>query len=283
MMMSASCQHASISLRTISLGAGVQSTTLALMAAHGEITPMPDIAIFADTQAEPAAVYEHLNWLMGPNVLPFPVAIITAGSLLDALYDPSAGIAAGARPPFMVQSKNTPGGAPLNRQCTRHYKVDPLIKKVRELVGLQPGQQGPKTPIIETWIGISTDEAHRMKPSRKRYITNRWPLIEKRMTRWDCLLWLERQGYPRPPKSACTFCPYRSNEAWREMRDNAPADWAQAVAVDRHIRDRMPRVHNGRVFIHRSLQPLDEVDLRNDYERGQPDLFGNECEGMCGV
>lgn len=47
-------------LRIISLGAGVQSTTLALMAAAGEIGPMPDCAIFADTQSEPTAVYRHL-------------------------------------------------------------------------------------------------------------------------------------------------------------------------------------------------------------------------------
>jgi len=38
-----------IRLRALSLGAGVQSTTLALMAAHGEVGPMPDCAIFADT------------------------------------------------------------------------------------------------------------------------------------------------------------------------------------------------------------------------------------------
>jgi hypothetical protein len=38
-----------MTLRVLSLGAGVQSTTLALMAAHGEIGPMPDCAIFADT------------------------------------------------------------------------------------------------------------------------------------------------------------------------------------------------------------------------------------------
>ena len=36
-------------LEVISLGAGVQSTTMALMAAHGEIEPMPDLAIFTDT------------------------------------------------------------------------------------------------------------------------------------------------------------------------------------------------------------------------------------------
>jgi hypothetical protein len=48
-------------MRVVSLGAGVQSTTMALMAAHGELTPMPDAAIFADTGWEPKAVYEHLH------------------------------------------------------------------------------------------------------------------------------------------------------------------------------------------------------------------------------
>jgi hypothetical protein len=42
-----------IRLRVLSLGAGVQSTTLALLAAHGEVGPMPDCAIFADTRWEP--------------------------------------------------------------------------------------------------------------------------------------------------------------------------------------------------------------------------------------
>ncbi|MGB5093359.1 MAG: hypothetical protein WBN97_08640, partial [Parvibaculum sp.] len=49
-----------VKLRGQALGAGVQSTTLALMAAHGEIGPMPDCTIFADTGWVPQAVYEHL-------------------------------------------------------------------------------------------------------------------------------------------------------------------------------------------------------------------------------
>ena len=73
-------------LRLLSLGAGVQSTTVALMAAHGEL-PMPDAAIFADTQAEPEGVYEHLRWLMSPNVLPFRVHVVTRGNLERALLD----------------------------------------------------------------------------------------------------------------------------------------------------------------------------------------------------
>ena len=47
----------------VSLGAGVQSSAMALMAAAGEISPMPRAAIFADTQAEPDSVYRWLDWL----------------------------------------------------------------------------------------------------------------------------------------------------------------------------------------------------------------------------
>ena len=47
-------------MRVLSLGAGVQSTTLLLMAVEG-ILPGLDCAIFADTGWEPARVYEHLD------------------------------------------------------------------------------------------------------------------------------------------------------------------------------------------------------------------------------
>ena len=65
----------------LSLGAGVQSSVLALMAAQEEITPMPDFAVFADTQAEPPHVYEWLKWL--ETKLPFPVHYVTKGNLTE--------------------------------------------------------------------------------------------------------------------------------------------------------------------------------------------------------
>ena len=69
----------------LSLGAGVRSTILALTAAHGDIGPMPDCAIFADTGWEPSAVREHLAWLISGNVLPFPVRIVSNGNRADLL------------------------------------------------------------------------------------------------------------------------------------------------------------------------------------------------------
>lgn len=266
-------------LTVISLGAGVQSTTLALMAARGDIGPMPDCAIFADTGAEPLAVYRHLDWLEAE--LPFPVHRVSAGNLRDEIVRAmDGGCRMDARPPFFT----VPNGM-LRRQCTQDYKIRPIIRKVRELIGLKKRQRSPKTAVVEQWIGISCDEAMRMKPSQLPFITHRWPLIEKEMHRKDCLAWCEERQYPRPAKSACTFCPYTDNARWRDMKANDPVSFADAVAIDKVIRPGMPgpkRPMGTGWFLHRDRIPLDEVDFSTAEDRGQINMFLNECEGMCG-
>ena len=88
-----------------------------------------------------------------------------------------------------------------------------------------------------------------------------------------------------PPKSACTFCPFRHNDEWRWLRDNSPEGWAQAVAMDRLIRDmaehsRAGLRKGGELYVHRDCVPLDQVDLDKP---DQGDLWSGECEGMCGL
>lgn len=268
------------SLRVLSLGAGVQSTTLALMAARGEIE-QPDCAIFADTGVEPASVYRHLDWL--ESQLPFPVHRVSSGNLGEQIRAAMGGRGErmDSRPPFFISN-----GGQLRRQCTGDVKIQPIHRLVRELAGLAPRQHGPKHPIVEQWIGISLDETFRMKPSRFRWISHRWPLVELRMSRRDCIVWCEERQYPRPPKSACTFCPYRSSAEWREMRSSDPDAFASAIEIDRIIRPGMPgprRPKGEGWFVHPSRRPLDEVDFSTAEERGQLNLFLNECEGMCGV
>lgn len=275
-------EAAPIRLRVLSLGAGVQSTTLALMAAHGHFGPL-DCAIFADTRWEPAAVYEHLRWLMSPNVLPFPVHVVSAGSLRENLLGAADGKRWASIPAFTrtVDRRGNISIGMIRRQCTTTAKIEPIRRKVRELAGLTR-KRSPKHAVVEQWLGISLDEVIRMKPSREAWQLNRFPLIERRMTRRDCLDWLTRRGYPTPPKSACLGCPFHSNATWRSLRDDDPAGWADTVAVDRAIRTGLRGIR-GQVFLHRSAVPLDEVDLSTASDHGQLDLWPNECEGMCGV
>src|SRR5580765_439703 len=191
-------------LRVISLGAGVQSTTMALMAAHGELDPMPDCSIFADTGGEPAAVYRHLEWLRSPGVLPFEVHVVSNGDLWAAATrvrtraDGQMTYIDTGIPVFLTNADGSSSGMG-RRQCTREFKIDPIIRKLRSL--LERPRISSKETLVEMWIGISTDEAMRMKPAREPWIAARWPLIERRLTRSDCLSWMERNGYPRPPKS----------------------------------------------------------------------------------
>lgn len=242
-------------IRVLSLGAGVQSTTLALMAAKGEITPMPDCAIFADTKWEPAEVYTHLDRL--EKLLPFPVYRVTVGDIRDTILT-------GSYDPIPWHTASGIG----RRQCTNQFKLTPIRRKVRELLGGQTPKAG-----CEMWLGISLDEAHRMKPSRLGYIMNRWPLIDAGISRAGCLAKLERWAI-QAPRSACCGCPFLSSADWR-LRSQQP-EWEATLALSRRL------AATGQ-FMHYSRKPLDEIDFRSWDDRGQADLFGNECEGMCGT
>ncbi len=273
-------------IHIISLGAGVQSSTLALMAAHGEVGPMPVAAIFADTQAEPASVYEWLDWL--ETKLPFPVYRVTQGSLTVAALTTKTnrktgkGYYSNMIPAYTRNPDGTKGI--VSRHCTFNYKLVPLLKKQRSLGKIKRGQ---KTVGVISWIGISLDEVSRMKPSRDKWAQNRWPLIEKEMTRHDCLRWMEKNGYPTPPRSACTYCPFHSDHEWRKLKNDEPGAFKDAVQFEKDLQKLHTETHangkiRGKIFLHNSLVPLGDIDFSEDTTQGNLN-FINECEGMCGV
>jgi hypothetical protein len=264
----------------ISLGAGVQSSTMALMAALGEITPMPSAAIFADTQAEPASVYEWLDWL--ETQLPFPVYRVTAGNIeereLKLIKSKKSGrIYRKSGIPAFVK-----GMGILSRKCTTDFKLKPIFKKAKELGSVKRGQ---KYVSVIQWIGISSDEVIRMKPSREPWAKNIWPLVDMNMSRSKCLAWMQKRGYPVPPRSACYFCPFHSDTEWRRLRDDEPHEFQRAIEFEQKMQaaNAQDETAKGVPYLHDSTVPLADVDFRTDLEMGQGHLWGNECEGMCGV
>jgi len=266
----------------------VQSSTLALMAARGEVPgyPTPAGAIFADTQDEPKSVYLWLDWLeqeIARSPFPFPVYRVTAGRLSEKALTMKTTkdgrkFSSSDIPVFC---RNTDGsqGKITSRACTSDFKIVPILRKARELGGIKRGQ---KTIGVVQWIGISLDEVHRMKMARDKWAKNEWPLVDMRMRRHDCLLWMARNGYPTPPRSSCVYCPYHSNAEWRRLRDEEPEAFAAAVKFEKDLQINKGNMH-AVPFLHRSLVPLDQVDLSTDLDRGQQSLFGEECTGMCGV
>jgi len=254
-------------MNVVSLGAGVQSSTMVLMAARGLISPMPDCAIFADTQAEPKQIYEYLDWL--EKQLPFPVYRVTKGNLAQDL------LAGGnSNAPFFT----FPHGM-LGRNCTRDYKIAPIRAKLRELV--KP-KRGEKEILVEQWIGISWDEMQRMKLAPDAWVTNRWPLIERQMTRLHCIEWCHKNGLKLPSRSACYFCPYHDNRHWDNVRKDRPDEWAMACEFDRNIRGALKT--KSEVYVHVSRQPLETAPIWDREKEDQTHFsFMDECDGMCGV
>jgi hypothetical protein len=270
-----------VDLRVLSLGAGVQSSALYLMALRGEFAEVPDCAIFADTQCEPPWVYGQLKYLEKTGASKIPIHTVTAGNLgRQALQCQQAGEFSNV--PFWIRGEDgrEVGG---RRQCTREFKITPITQKIRELLGLKKGERALGRYRAELWIGISMDEVIRAKPNRERWLENRHPFVlDRLMHREEIKKWMRDNGYPIPFKSACFFCPYHDNRWWAAIRNEYPYLWQQARSFDKRLRDGKLRGMKQHVYLHRSLKPLGEAPI-DEPDDGQLDLFGNECEGMCGV
>ena len=164
--------------------------------------------------------------------------------------------------------KNMRSSAFLQRAYSAQSTMTACAGKRFDYVGYHPyvyrKYYDGKTPRggCEMWVGISRDEAYRMKPSTVQYINNRWPLIERDMTRVDCRRKLTAFGWNDVPRSACCGCPFLSDRDW-QLRKQQP-EWAETVAISHKL------AATGQ-YMHRSLKPIDEVDLRTHAERGQPE------------
>jgi len=258
-------------LRILSLGAGVQSSTLALMIEKGKI-PMVDAAIFADTQAESKETYQFFGWLR--SQLSYPVYIISKGNLTEHLLNTDFPIA-----PFYSFNTVTGKKGLMMRQCTNDYKIQPIIQQVRKLLGLKKREKIKKHIKVDMLMGISKDEVFRMKSNRLPYITNVYPLIDLNMRRQDCINWFKKYYDKTPPRSACIYCPYKNDKEWIHLKTHNPEEWQQVIEFDKKIRNNS-RKKEEEVYVHKSCKPIIEVDLNK--EDNQLDLFDGLCEGYCG-
>ena len=276
----------------MSLGAGVQSTTLFLMASEG-IIPQFDYAIFADTQEEPKNVYHHLQWLLSrPNSA--PILIRTKSKLGDDLMRGEnstkqrfASIPAYTKDPLSDKAGIT------RRQCTREYKLDVIERAIRREICSLPPRARMKTTVTSV-IGISTNEAWRAINIKKRADATYWnrtefPLLNLGYSRVDCIEWLKDRVPHEVPRSACVFCPYHDDKEWINIRDNDPEGWARAIQIDEALRTPgriVNRNMNHQMFLHRSCVPLKDVVLIAQKESAQQQEipgFYKDCLGMCGM
>jgi hypothetical protein len=279
--------------RVLSLGAGVQSTCLYLLALRRLIPPI-DAAVFADTGDEPAEVYRHLEWMQGLGGPTIHIVRQSSTSLGDNLIlgRNSWGGSFASIPAFTSDDSGSTGI--IRRQCTKEYKLTPIERWVRRsLLGKTPGQRVSADVFVTQLIGISLDEMGRalrvIKNNEHRWLSPEFPLIHRQWTRQDCLRWMQSEGFPTPPRSACVFCPYKTDEEWKRLKDGDAPGWLRAVEIDRAIRSQTSRAAQGltdKLFLHRSCEPLESINfearIADKATQAKQLGFWQECHGMCG-
>ena len=259
----------------LSLGWGVQSFTLVAMVATKELSPI-DMAIHADTTHESANTYRFAEkWT--PRLAERGVKVVTVRPLQAALLKPTTNKPGSysSELPFFTQRISDGKEGQIRRECTENWKIRPIRRYLRSKL-----PKSPPAGAVDCWQGISLDEWTRMKDADVQDITNVYPLVERPITRADCVAWLEQKGLEVPPKSSCTFCPYHSPATWRRIKQQGGPDWEEAVQADRDIRDL--RMHEGyRVFIHPAMKPLPEaVAIPEDFGLTQLEFdIDRPCDG----
>lgn len=190
----------------LSYGGGVNSVALMILLIR-ERMPLDEV-VFADTGGEVPETYRYLDitreYLCGQGV-PFTVVAKRGPGLYENAW----------------RRRVLPSA--VWRWCTRDYKVAPILRHYRSL----------RVPVNQ-YLAIAWDELERMKDSRVDYVRNLYPLVDRRLTRADCVALIEEAGFPVPPKSSCFFCPFGSVERWRWLHEGHPALYEQAMALEEH-------------------------------------------------
>lgn len=265
----------------VSWGMGTQSSAMVDMAIQGEFDIDYDYIITADTGWEPKEVYQWQDTIVpywenkGAQILE-----VSKGNIFD---DTMRAVETGGRSaslPFFLLDPNEPrhknNPKMVGRQCTSEYKIEPIKRKVRDLLGYNKGQSVKHQ--VYMWRGITTDEIMRVKNSTDHWIEFAHPLIDKNMNRLDAIKRAKDMGKGYPPSSSCIGCPFHRDDLWQKIKDNSPEEFEEAVMLDRAIRHH-PKFPGKEVYLHRSAVPLEEVEFGGNLFSG----FEEECFGFCGV
>ena len=290
---------------TMSYGGGIQSTAIAHLVINKHPALMsvtknlPTAFYFADTGDEPESVYKTVDQTTTAlSQVGLPLFVVKKESEYgesiseDILNRVTLGISRGGDiPPVFTRNPDGTQGH-VQRQCTASWKVDVLERAIKKHAGLNLRMKAHQElgRIVEQWIGISLDEASRMRDPRKKWFSYFYPLVEMGWTRQHCVDYLDFIDV-KAARSACVYCPYHSNREWVRLKNEEPEAFDRAVEFERKLH---AIIDDGKTiggltnkpFLHRSMVPVEQaVENYQEELDKQPDLFGfdDECAGVCGV
>lgn len=240
----------------LSYGGGVNSVALMILLLR-DGQPLDEV-VFADTGGEVPETYAYFDitkQYLDAHSVPFTVVKRNGANLYDVAWRRQ-----------VVPST-------IWRWSTRDYKVLPIHRHYRSF-----GDH------VNQYLGIAYDEIERMKDSRVDYVTNLYPLVDRRVTRAQCVEIIAEAGLPIPPKSSCFFCPFGSIDRWRWLYETHPDLYEKAIALEEHSKHFPSQRLSDQAFRHKT-----EITLRSlagSFACGEalPVITGPEdgpCEGYC--
>ncbi|ASU34376.1 hypothetical protein [Mucilaginibacter xinganensis] len=268
-------------LDVASIGFGVQSSTILLLAAN-DIIERPDYSVFVDLKRESIEVYDYIEYFKpylrerGIEVQTYSTVDILDHVLNYETNDRTSGI------PLWFIAPSTGKVTGLNRQCTFDFKIASVEKTIRQRLG----QRQLKRHSIRVWQGISTDELGRCKALYTgKFRINHYPLIDiyanitapgnrwVNYSRFNCIEAFKKAGLKTPPKSSCIFCPFHDILYWIHLRDTQPAEFELCCQLDEAIRN-YKDLEYGPFYLLKWCIPLRDADLdKLAYKK-----FGNDAK-----
>ncbi len=197
----------------LSFGGGVQSHALLALLGQGRYPGRaPSELWFCDPRNERPQTYEFMERVTKPYCVRIGIPLVTLERAQGKV-----------RGPDLAASYRKRGEFPLrrNRECTVDWKIEVMRKESTRrghntcVHGIVPGSRGKMgaehvgcTPVgVETHVGISLDELHRARTGlEKEWEVKRYPLIEARFFRDDCVRLCQEEFGEVPIKSGCWFC-----------------------------------------------------------------------------
>ena len=235
-------------LQVWSNGGGMQSAAIAALIVSGAIAP-PDVAVIADTGYERSTTWDYLQAVIAPALLTVGVTMHRVKSQDYA----TVGLWSLKGHDLLLPVYTTQGGeiGKLPTFCSQEWKRRVVQRWIVE-------RYAPKA--VTTWLGFSLDEQERAIREKGKW-QRRFPLLERGMTRDMCLHLVSHMGWPMPPRSSCWMCPNHRQAEWRDIRDQTPTQWDQAIAFERMIQS-----HDPHAWLHASGVPLGSADLGDSQE-----------------
>lgn len=233
----------------IAFSGGVESTAMCII--YGANAK----AIFADTGAEHAYMYQRINTVeqrlkeihgQDFEIIRLRASVTAKGKKVNTLTE------------YVEQYKYFPSSS--DRFCTSNFKIRPIDKFLKE--------QGE----CELLIGLNADETEREgNHGLCANVKYRYPLQEDGLTRQDCVNILNAHGLtPNFPaymrRGGCIFCPFKSKKEYAAMVHLAPEEIDIVRILEEKIQD-----ERGSYYRIRHNMPA----MRNFIETEKNNLFGD--------